>query len=408
MEIIIFVKSIIWNLFELDVEKSSSKNNQIRFEYLDGYRGSLVVVVGVNHMLSRVICYLFYPIRGYSQTYAVTGFFMLSAFLLTYRLLEDLDRVELNNAKNYPLIFLPVFKYSIRRFFRIYLVYVLFSASVKFGPAWLSTHDYFKYESSFLEMITLGNPGFNHLWTIPSEIRYYFVIPLFCLIVYFLKQYRVYILALCIAWTIYDQFFNFFDLTVDQIDFDYKDSHRLYPHFAVFLLGSEVALAYHIVTKNESIMRWIRHPRVQLALDASSLLIAIFGLAHNWSLYLEGSDFACRSRAALYWSSALFFTLLGETPNTIASYFASSRTLKSIGKFSFSFYLLHIAIGRYITTFSSLSELTIQALAFICSFIVSFFTFYLIENPLIRFANFLCKSLDKHFDKYQSLSNSNN
>lgn len=406
MNIIIGAKSIIWNVFELDVEKSKVGSNKLKFEYLDGYRGSLALIVAVSHFLSAPTCEILNLTIGYSLTYSVAGFFMLSAFLLTYRLLEDLDRVDFNNnSSSYGLMFLHICKYSIRRFFRIYLVYFLFVLALKIGPSWLSAHEQLTYESSFWQMITLGSAGFNHLWTIPSEIRYYFFIPLFCLVVINLKQHRVYILAVCVAWTIYDQLFNFFDLTADQIKFDYKDSHKLYPHFAVFFMGTEVALAYHIITKNESIMEWIRRPRVQLALDVVSLVIVIWGMAKNWWLLPDKSDFAYRSRATLYWSSALFLTLLGEVPNTIGSFFASSRILKSIGKYSFSFYLLHMSIGVALRKLPFKDQLGLVSAGLFTTYIVSFITFYLVENQLIRLANHLCARLENYVTtKTQSIN----
>lgn len=388
MNIIIKIKAIIWNIFELDIQKSQKAS---RFDYLDGYRGSLAVIVAVSHIINKMTCEIFNATIAYSQTYSVAGFFMLSAFLLTYRLFEDLK-----STNNHPrLILLLVIKYFIRRFFRIYAVYFIFIVAVKFGPKCIGDHEMLTYESSFLQMVTLGNAGKNHLWTIPAEIRYYLFILIFCLIVNLFRKCQWICLIICLTWTIYDQLFNFFDLTIDQLKFDYEGIHYLYPHFAVFFMGSQVALAYHLINKSDYVMSLLKNYYVQVSLDFISLFIAIIGLKNNWWILYDRSDFAYRSRPTLYWSSALLLTLL-SAPNTISNFFGSSRVLKSIGKYSFSFYLLHMGVGTWLRKFNFEDQLGLVSCGLAISYIISFFVFYLVENQLIRLANCLCSKVDNH------------
>lgn len=399
------IKSTINRIFELDDEKSLQQKPKInRYEYLDGYRGSLAIVVAISHIINHPSCEIFNATLAYSSTYAVAGFFMLSAFLLTHRLLDEFDRIDSNK---WQPILLTLSKYTIRRFFRIYLVYVMFVIALKFGPSssFLTSHELLTYEASFWQMVTLGNAGRNHLWTIPVEIRYYFFIPIFCLGVHFLKEYKSTILGLSITWTIYDQLFNFFHLTIDEIKFEHAYIHRLYPHFAVFFLGTQVALAFHVITRNEVLMGYIRRERVQTGLDAVSLMISLWGLKKNWWLLYENSDFAYRSRATLYWSICLLLTLLGENGNTISGFFGSSRVLKSVGKYSFSFYLLHMSIGAGLRKLPLQDQLSLVALGLGITYFVSFLTFYLVENPLIRLANYLCVKVEKRFRTLDDLGN---
>lgn len=403
------IKSTINRIFELEHEKSPQQQKPPkinRYEYLDGYRGSLAIVVAISHIINHPSCEIFNATLAYSSTYAVAGFFMLSAFLLTHRLLDEFDRLDSNK---WQPILLILSKYTIRRFFRIYLVYVVFIIAIKFGPSFLTSHELLTYEASFWQMVTLGNAGRNHLWTIPVEIRYYFFIPIFCLGVHFLRQYKSTILGLAITWTIYDQLFNFFHLTIDEIKFEHENIHRLYPHFAVFFLGTQVALAFHVITRNEVLMGYVRRERVQIGLDAVSLMISLWGLKKNWWLLYENSDFAYRSRATLFWSIALLLTLLGENPNTIGGFFGTSRVLKSIGKYSFSFYLLHMSIGAGLRKLPLQDQLSLVALGLTITYFVSFLTFYLVENPLIRVANCLCVKLEKRFRPLvDDLVNNNN
>ncbi len=62
--------------------------------------------------------------------FGVSGFFFLSAFLLTHHLLKEL--IEANyELKSIAKI---ICKYFIKRFFRIYMSYVIFVTIIKFGP----------------------------------------------------------------------------------------------------------------------------------------------------------------------------------------------------------------------------------------------------------------------------------
>jgi peptidoglycan/LPS O-acetylase OafA/YrhL len=205
IRVLIYCKQIIFAIFELNPNTHTLAPPISRFEFLDGYRGSLAIVVAISHTFRKGTCELFNSTVGYSLTYGIGGFFMLSAFLLTYRLLEDLNKTSIQPQA----ILLHVSKYFIRRLFRIYFVYVIFILALKYGPRWISAHEALKYDTGFKQMVTLGNVGKNHLWTIPSEIKYYFFIPIFCLVCRLLGRYVHLFWVLCIIWTIYDQvFFN--------------------------------------------------------------------------------------------------------------------------------------------------------------------------------------------------------
>ena len=57
------------------------------------------------------------------------GFFVLSSFLLTYRLLVDFNR-----ASDYKALLLITLKYAIRRFLRIYVAFFLFATLLQVTP----------------------------------------------------------------------------------------------------------------------------------------------------------------------------------------------------------------------------------------------------------------------------------
>ena len=399
-----FFSNFIYNIFELknNNENQNKAKKTNKFEYLDGYRGSLAIIVAISHKRIGMnnLSDIWKSTIGYSLTYGVSGFFMLSAFLLTYRLLE-----ELNNSENQPKrgrIILIIVKYFIRRFFRIYLVYFIFIIVIKCSPRFIIELSQFEYTSSFLQMVLLGNTGLNHLWTIPAEIRYYFFIPAFCLTVYYLGQiFRWIFLILCLIWTIYDQMFNFFGLTIEQIQIQYKESHFLYVHFAVFFMGSQVALAYHLLSKLDWTKKYFKNYYIHLSLDWISLFIALLGLHQTWMVYYD--SFTFRSRPTIYWTCALLLTLL-TAPNTLSNFFNSSFILKSVGKYSFSFYLLHPFFGVW-SFYNFLSPFWTFLVFLVLTYIISCLAFNIIEKPLIRLSNYLCKKLDIY--SYRQIQNQN-
>lgn len=116
----------------------------------------------------------------------VQGFFILSSFLLSYRLLTEFERENVFDHKKIMEILL---KYFIRRFFRIYVVYIAFCALVKFGPhIFTGFHGDPETFASFYELITFSRNGWNHLWTVSPEIYFYLCIPFICLVTYIIDE----------------------------------------------------------------------------------------------------------------------------------------------------------------------------------------------------------------------------
>ena len=98
----------------------------IHFKCLDAIRGLVALIVITAHTQGML---------GYSGNdsfiqigsiiagpVAMPGFFLLSAFLLTYRLYHEMDHVS---CEIKPLA-LIIGKYFIRRFMRIYLVFIIY------------------------------------------------------------------------------------------------------------------------------------------------------------------------------------------------------------------------------------------------------------------------------------------
>ena len=167
------------------------KNNARTFLFLDSIRGMCALVVMIAHASEKLkgiktngilrqhdnffnsfISFL----RYFSHGFAVNVFFILSSFLLTYRLLNDYSRIT--PPMSIQKLSLCAVKFIIRRFFRVYMPFFVFATAVTLSPKYAGGE--WPYES-WLKMVTLDNVGFNQLWTISPEIKYYFFIPVICL-----------------------------------------------------------------------------------------------------------------------------------------------------------------------------------------------------------------------------------
>ena len=140
------------------------------FEFLDSFRGLACLSVMINHSFFHYE--RFSLMSGFY--FGVIAFFLLSAFLLTYRLIIQ---YEAANYKLHTIIQVTV-NYFITRFFRIYVTLVIFCViyaileyaifgdkdqmGVLFGAVMLNRN-----------VILSGHGGkYGHLWTIPIEVGY--------------------------------------------------------------------------------------------------------------------------------------------------------------------------------------------------------------------------------------------
>jgi peptidoglycan/LPS O-acetylase OafA/YrhL len=176
---------------------------------------------------------------------------MLSAFLFTYRLLNDFTKAN-RDPKQYLH---HILNYIIRRFIRIYIYYILFYAAAKYGPYWVGGIGRDKFGEKMSRVMLLGHNGHNHLWKIPAEIKYYAVIPIYCMEACLLSRFSPLLSIVSLLWTILDQYYNIFHLSTDDTAIYTVNTFNLKSHFAVFSLGSQVALSYYLIERNEFSIR---------------------------------------------------------------------------------------------------------------------------------------------------------
>ena len=104
---------------------SATTSSAIHFKFLDAVRGLVALNVVVCHSaggLSKTRSqydYVFIAER-LCAPFAMSGFFLLSSFLLTYRLYDEMNKITSLDCREYALI---ISKYIIRRFLRVYVVF---------------------------------------------------------------------------------------------------------------------------------------------------------------------------------------------------------------------------------------------------------------------------------------------
>jgi len=142
----------------------SREKIQEKIDFLDGFRGTLAIWVLMMHSSSDLNINKYF--HGTGAYIGVPCFFILSSFLLTYRLLNQFN----NDKNNYKDNILIIIKYFIRRYFRIYIPFVILAALIKGVPSirfagGLHSSDF----GSFFDLITskyIYGKVYGHLWTI--------------------------------------------------------------------------------------------------------------------------------------------------------------------------------------------------------------------------------------------------
>ncbi|KAF1331095.1 Acyltransferase family, partial [Globisporangium splendens] len=196
--------------------------------FLDGVRGLAAIFVVTQH-------------SGYMSDInlgacAVDIFFVLSSFLLTMLFYKKSAQLLAQNASlrkwGYTLA-----DYFSKRFFRVYPLFALVAIVIWTLPRdskkrYYVFHDPDHYD--LFKVLTFDFPSRYHVfWTLPLEIAYYFLIPVFVLAVLRLRRVWWVPFIPLYTWIVYAGLYS------------YRTSHYpLRPHIPTFLSGSMAAVVF--------------------------------------------------------------------------------------------------------------------------------------------------------------------
>lgn len=360
-------------------KKESLPNKEFHCDFLDGFRGTLALWVLIGHLHIGDESYTF-SITGHYI--GVNGFFILSSFLLTYRLMDEL----LKKSENYRQTALILLKYIIRRIFRIYLPFVFTVTLIKCFPKIFG--GIFSYPSSWFELVFLKYPKSNHLWTISTEIKYYAIIPIFCLALFNAEKSKNFLTKLAnLSFLLIILYFM-----IENLNWLSKY------YLGVFLNGSLLAVVFR-KTRNFSFIKNISEKEhFCLITGFISMVMYMYGvvlssLSYNPKLsVVEDGVYALTFRISIWWTIVIYVMLIGS-PNFFNNLFETTL-LRSIGKYSFGVYLFHpmcIEFARKTikTKFPYEYYFYVTGL----SFCVGFLFYHFIENKMIKKARDICNKL---------------
>ncbi|KAG6577991.1 acyltransferase family [Phytophthora cinnamomi] len=306
----------------------------------------------------------------------VDVFFVLSSFLLTWIFMKKSKKLLVQGADLRTWMFVLA-DYFQKRFFRVYPLFVV----TVFVLSLMSKEDQKHYfiggrpDFDWYKTLTFSFEYRYHVfWTLPLEISYYFVIPVFVLGVIGLRRFWWVPALPLFGWIVYE------GMTVS------RQSHMpMRPHIGTFLTGSLAAVVFvklDLWMKKTKFTFRLWHTvllRVAEWLSISMLLSVCFrGLLFTWvhpnpALPPDGFPY---TSAFL----AIIFVIEMLRPSWVSTSL-EWNVLRFWGKISFSVYLMHTFIienpkisaqGNYFDRFFS-RLLLILAL--------STATYYLIEYP---------------------------
>lgn len=360
-------------VFDLVPDRPASKT---WLPSLDGLRAIAVILVFLEHVTGNVLessssdrtltTFFNFGHAGMGRS-GVYLFFVLSSFLLTSQLLRPSVKFR---------SFSLWINYGFKRFIRIYPLYLFVLLVYVVFPS-------FKYSFHDLAAHLALQAAGNHFWTIPVEVKYYFILPGIAWLISKLTQ-RSLLLAVLTMFSLM--------LISELIEATIWTSARLsvLPHLSIFLIGSLAALIH------SQLLDQAEQPgRVKTAMEVLSIL-AVLGIAislqtqpvHLAWLWLFGSEMPMIAGNhwlyqlhGLLWAVLLVCHLHGRG---WISHALSWKPLRYIGVVSFGIYLWHIAVLGYLDAHLALPGFAKVAAIAIVTVAVATVTYITIEKPTLR------------------------
>eukprot|EP00644_Phytophthora_capsici_P001979 jgi/Phyca11/128231/e_gw1.74.44.1 len=304
--------------------------------FLDGLRGLAAMLVVVQHSNE------FYPSLHLGSA-AVDVFFILSSFLLTWLFMKKSMKLLAQGAGVRTWVF-TLLDYFQKRFFRVYPLFAVTAVVLHF-LSFENQHRYFIVKKTnqvdlFKTLTFEYDHRYHVFWTLPLEIEYYFIIPVFVLVVLRMGK-RWWLGAIPLfMWIVYEGWTLV------------RNSHTpLSMHLHTFMLGSLAAVVF------VKIDLWIKESGFTLRLWHMVLLRAVEGLliALMLSVLFQGLlfDWVMANPAPppngfpfISVFMALILVIEVIQPSCVSTMFEWS-VLRYWGKISFSIYLLHTFVVKY-------------------------------------------------------------
>lgn len=354
-----------------DIKAERPGANKIQF--LDGLRGIAIIMVMWHH-------------GGYIGHMDMGGvgvdiFFILSAFLLTLIFERQARTLVERGATPRQWGFMLV-DYLCKRFLRVYPLFIVVVLVLWVLPAPLQERYYHIQKGSFnlLKVLTF-HPRYRYflLWSLPIEIQYYFVLPIFTTGMVLLQS-KWWVPSIVVsAWIVYEGCTN-------------ARGHKkhLAEHLPTFVAGSLAAIVF---TK---IDQWRKQTKFEFTqwYRLGLRVIEYFMVGLFWSICFSGlyfntlfkNPFEPKKGAAHFITVPVTFIIVIEmlVPSVI-SQCLEWNVLRAWGKVSFSAYLLHVFV-IYTPFVNGQPYYDRLFMNFVFTFILAMISNHVVEQPSQRIA----------------------
>ena len=325
---------------------------------LDGARGLAVLMVLLDHA-SDARLYLFAGADlNRAGKYGVYLFFVLSAFLLTLPFCAGRAPTDLRSWLNYGL----------RRFLRIYPLYVVVLLAM------IPMH---KVKLADLSAHLLLRDGKNQFWSIPVEVKYYFLLPFVGLTLLFLRRQR-WGRALAAALGAVGLGAAIFR---GEQSWSLNETVLLSKNFPPFLIGSLAALAYAGLRARPAATRRFAVLFEAAAIMALGVIIIRIPPVHTAMFGSVVKKFSYDPAVCgVLWSVFIIGTLsgIGLLRGALAA-----APLRYLGLISFSVYLWHRKFLSDVDNMPIPMQLRLVLFILVVCAAASV-TYFLVERPLSR------------------------
>ncbi|GMF50095.1 unnamed protein product [Phytophthora fragariaefolia] len=363
-------------------EQKSDSGGKVKLKFLNGLRGMASLMIVHTH-------------AGYlkESTIAPSGvdiFFVLSAFLLT--MLNEPKINKLVAHRDGPRKWLiTLLDYFVKRILRVYPLFASVAFILTCMPEKTRTHyynlaHYHIQHWSLWEILTFQR-RYYLFWTLPIEITYYFIIPVFLLGVCLLGKFKWLAIGPLYIWVYYEG------------GHIYRGGHGEFrPQLSTFVAGSLAAVVCSALSK--TMKKCLFEPRIwQLGIIRCFELTMVSCMLSNisrgdfkqWFRLFPSPDPVVPSVSLPVSAIIVIETLL---PSAI------SRALEwnflcYTGKISFSMYLLHPFVNflPFLTKLQRIDQFVVRLILVYALATVSYF---LIERPSQRLAITIGKKLARY------------
>lgn len=319
------------------------------FPAADGIRGLAVLVVLIAHALVMFIPAT-RPYLGGTGKIGVWLFFVLSAFLLTNKFLKKGINIK------------SVSEYFLGRFLRIIPLFFIASAFYFYMG-------YFNAET--LRNVLTFQQGFGHLWTIPVEFKFYFILPILLIAFQTIKNRFGVFSVVFLAISIIIAFRYLYPISLLQ-----ENSIETRWYISSFIVG--ILLSYIMSNLNN-------HPR-KYGIYIFTLLVALLSIIPSFCNLMTGMVIV-PNLATSYLSISIIwavFIYLSVLDTGITSNILSNSLMRKIGNQSFSTYLAHWFVLTQLSK-KFTDSIPMMLLSIVASLLLGAIIYFVIERNIETF-----------------------